>query len=376
MIKFENVRKIYPDGTEAVKNISFEVKKGEFCILLGPSGCGKTTTMKMVNRLIPISQGKIYIDGQENTKIDENELRRGIGYAIQQIGLFPHMTVKENIQTVPILREWPKEKMEKRVKELMRLVGLDPSIYIDKYPAELSGGQRQRIGVARCLGADPPILLMDEPFGAIDPINRAKLQDEFQQIQAKIKKTIIFVTHDLSEAIKMGDKIVLMKDGKIVDYNTPSNLLYRPKNEFVKNFIGADRLLKGLQLIKVKEIMDRSPKTVRADEKITQAKEYIEGEKIRWLMAVDDNHKFLGWVDRSNLNNKNAEKVRDVIIPAITSATPNTPLNEALSLMLGSAVGNVAIIDDFGKLIGVVKFDSIRKILKDAKNSYSKGKKD
>lgn len=376
MIKFENVRKIYPDGTEAVKNISFEVKKGEFCILLGPSGCGKTTTMKMVNRLIPISQGKIYIDGQENTKIDENELRRGIGYAIQQIGLFPHMTVKENIQTVPILREWPKEKMEKRVKELMRLVGLDPSIYIDKYPAELSGGQRQRIGVARCLGVDPPILLMDEPFGAIDPINRAKLQDEFQQIQAKIKKTIIFVTHDLSEAIKMGDKIVLMKDGKIVDYNTPSNLLYRPKNEFVRNFIGADRLLKGLQLIKVKEIMDRSPKTVRADEKITQAKKYIEGEKIKWLMAVDNNHKFLGWVDKSNLNNKNAEKVRDVIIPAITSATPNTPLNEALSLMLGSAVGNVAIIDDFGKLIGVVKFDSIRKILKDAKNSYSKGKKD
>lgn len=369
MIKFENVRKIYPDGTEAVKDISFEVTEGEFCILLGPSGCGKTTTMKMVNQLIPITSGKIYIDGQENTKIDENELRRGIGYAIQQIGLFPHMTVKENIQTVPILREWPKEKMEKRVKELMRLVGLDPSIYLDKYPAELSGGQSQRIGVARCLGADPPILLMDEPFGAIDPINRAKLQDEFLKIQAKIKKTIIFVTHDLNEAIKMGNKIVLMRGGEIVDYNTPANLLYKPKNDFVRNFVGADRILKGLQLIRVKEVMDSSPKTVRADEKITTVKKNIEGKKIEYMMVVDDNHTFLGWVAKSDLTNKKAEKVRDIIIPAITSATPDTPLHEALSLMLGSAVGNVAIIDDYGKLIGVVKFDYIRKILKDAKDS-------
>jgi len=376
MIKFENVRKIYPDGTEAVKGISFEVKKGEFCILLGPSGCGKTTTMKMVNRLIPITKGKIYIDGQENTKIDENELRRGMGYAIQQIGLFPHMTVKENIQTVPILREWPKEKMEKRVKELMRLVGLDPSIYLDKYPAELSGGQRQRIGVARCLGADPPILLMDEPFGAIDPINRAKLQDEFQQIQAKIKKTIIFVTHDLNEAIKMGDKIVLMRKGEIVDYNTPANLLYNPKNDFVRNFVGADRILKGLQLIRVKEIMDKSPKIVRADEKIATVKKNIEGEKIEYMMVVDDNHTFLGWMGKSDLTNKKAEKVRDIIIPAITSATPDTPLHEALSLMLSSVVGNVAIIDDYGKLIGVVKFDYIRKILKEVEDSYNKGKKD
>ena len=178
------------------------------------------------------------------------------------------MTVKENIQTVPVLREWSKEKMEKRVKELMYLIGLDPSIYLNKYPAELSGGQRQRIGVARCLGADPTILLMDEPFGAIDPINRGKLQDEFLKIQAKIKKTIIFVTHDINEAIKMGDKIVLMKEGEIVDYDTPSNLLYRPKNEFVRNFVGADRALKGLQLMKVKEIMDSLPKTVRAAEEI------------------------------------------------------------------------------------------------------------
>ena len=363
MIKFEKVRKIYSDGTKAIKGISFEVKKDEFCILLGPSGCGKTTAMKMINRLIPISEGKIYINGQDNTKIDENELRRGIGYAIQQIGLFPHMTVKENIQTVPVLREWSKEKMEKRVKELMYLIGLDPSIYLNKYPAELSGGQRQRIGVARCLGADPPILLMDEPFGAIDPINRGKLQDEFLKIQAKIKKTIIFVTHDINEAIKMGDKIVLMKEGEIVDYDTPTNLLYRPKNEFVRNFVGTDRALKGLQLMRVKEIMDDSPKTVRADEEVTKAKSYMEQEKIRWLIVVDDNHTFVGWLGRSDLTHKKGEKVKDIMIPPNVSATAETPLNEALSLMLSSAVGNLAIVGDKGKLEGVVKFDSIREIL-------------
>lgn len=369
MIKFEKVRKTYSDGTEAIKGISFEVEKGEFCILLGPSGCGKTTTMKMINCLVPISEGKIYINGQDNTKIDENELRRGIGYAIQQIGLFPHMTVKENIQTVPILREWPREKMEKRIKELMYLIGLDPSIYLNKYPAELSGGEMQRIGVARGLGADPPILLMDEPFGAIDPINRGKLQDEFLKIQAKIKKTIIFVTHDIDEAIKMGDKIVLMKEGEIVDYNTPTNLLYRPKNEFVRNFVGTDRALKGLQLMRVKEIMDSSPKTVRADEEITKAKGYMEQEKIRWLIVVDDNHTFIGWLGRADLDNKKGKEIRDIMIPPTVSATAETPLNEALSLMLSSAVGNLAIVDDKNKLEGLVNFNSIRSVLEKIYNS-------
>jgi len=374
MIKFEKVRKIYPDGTEAIKSISFEVKKGEFCVLLGPSGCGKTTTMKMVNRLIPISEGKIYVNEQDIMEIDENELRRGMGYAIQQIGLFPHMTVKENIQTVPVLRGWSQEKMEKRVKELMYLVGLDPSIYLNRYPAELSGGQRQRIGVARCLGADPPILLMDEPFGSIDPINRAKLQDEFLKIQAKIKKTIIFVTHDINEAIKMGDKVVLMKEGEIVDYNTPTNLLYRPKNEFVRNFVGADRALKGLQLIRVKEIMDNLPKKVRIDEEITKAKSYMEQEKIKWLIVVDDKNKFVGWLGRADLNREKVKKVKDIMIPPTVSATMETPLNEALSLMLGSALGDLAIVDDNNELEGVVNFNSIRGVLENIYNNREEKK--
>jgi len=264
MIKLENVTKVYPDGTEAVKDISFEVQKGELCVFLGPSGCGKTTTMKMINRLIPITRGKIYIDGMDNTKIDETELRRNIGYAIQEIGLFTHMTVAQNIETVPALKGWDKAKRRKRAEELLELVRMNPSEFIDKYPNELSGGQRQRVGVARSLGADPPILLMDEPFGAIDPINRVELQSEFLKIQQKIRKTIIFVTHDIYEAIKMGDRIALMKEGRLVQYDTPANLLYRPKDEFVEGFVGADRALKGLQLLRVKDVMTTSPPTIQA----------------------------------------------------------------------------------------------------------------
>jgi len=244
VIRLDNVTKVYPDGTEAVKEMSFEVGKGEFCVLLGTSGCGKTTTMKMINRLIPITGGNIYIDGVDNAKMDENELRRNIGYAIQEIGLFPHMTVGQNIETVPVLKGWPKAQRKERVEQLLELVGMAPKEFIGKYPSELSGGQRQRVGVARALGADPPVLLMDEPFGAIDPITRTKLQDEFLNIQQEIKKTIIFVTHDIFEAIKIGDKIVLMKDGRLVQYDTPTNLLYRPQNKFVENFFGADQAIK------------------------------------------------------------------------------------------------------------------------------------
>jgi len=244
VIRLDKVIKVYPDGTEAVKEVSFEVGEGEFCVLLGTSGCGKTTTMKMINRLIPITEGNIYIDGVDNTKMEENELRRNIGYAIQEIGLFPHMTVGQNIETVPVLKGWPKAERKKRAEQLLELVGMDSDEFIDKYPSELSGGQCQRVGVARALGADPPILLMDEPFGAIDPITRVRLQDEFLKIQQEIKKTIIFVTHDIFEAIKMGDKIALMNEGRLVQYDTPADLLHRPKNEFVENFVGADRAIK------------------------------------------------------------------------------------------------------------------------------------
>lgn len=361
MIKLEHVGKTYTDGTEAVKDLTMEIKQGEFCVFLGPSGCGKTTSMKMINCLIPLTTGKIYVDGVDALKLDQNKLRRGIGYAIQNIGLFPHRTVAENIATVPTLLKWPKQKKRKRAEELLDLVGMDPKTFIDRYPSELSGGQQQRIGVARCLGADPPILLMDEPFGAIDPITRSKLQDEFLKIQAKIKKTIAFVTHDINEAIKMGDKIALMSEGELVQYADPATMLSSPKNEFVRNFIGADRVLKGLRLLKAKDVMQEPPLTVKVGEDPMQVKARMESEDLRWSMLTEDGGHFLGWITCDDL--EVAKPIREVIIPPTITAAPDTPLNEALSMMLNSAIGTLAILDEYERLAGVLSFQIIRDVL-------------
>jgi len=364
MIRLDRVTKVYPDGTEAVKEVSFEVEKGELCILLGPSGCGKTTTMKMINRIIPITGGKIYIDGVDNTKMDENELRRNIGYAIQDIGLFPHMTVGQNIETVPVLKGWSKAERKRRAEELLELVGMESREFIDKYPNELSGGQRQRVGVARALGADPPLLLMDEPFGAIDPITRIRLQDEFLKIQREIKKTIIFVTHDIYEAIKMGDKIALMNEGQLVQYDTPSNILYRPKNEFVEDFVGTDRALKGLQLIRVKEVMSISPSTVKSDERMEAVRGRMEQEGVDSLAVVDNNTKFLGWVNKA-VSGK-GETVEDFMKPSSIAVSVDAVLNEALSLMLSSRLTVLAVVDGDNRLQGVLTFDAIQNTLSEA----------
>ncbi len=361
MIKLEHVGKTYTDGTEAVKDLTMEIKQGEFCVFLGPSGCGKTTSMKMINCLIPLTTGKIYVDGVDAVKLDQNELRRGIGYAIQNIGLFPHRTVAENIATVPTLLKWPKQKKRKRAEELLDLVGMDPKTFIDRYPSELSGGQQQRIGVARCLGADPPILLMDEPFGAIDPITRSKLQDEFLKIQSKIKKTIAFVTHDINEAIKMGDTIALMRQGELVQYADPATLLSAPKNEFVRNFIGADRVLKRLRLLKAKDVMQEPPLTVKVGEDPMQVKARMESENLRWSMLTEDGEHFLGWITCDDL--EAAKPIREVVIPPTITAAPDTPLNEALSMMLNSAIGTLAILDEYERLIGVLSFQIIRDVL-------------
>jgi len=364
MIRLENVTKVYPDGTEAVKDISFEVKKGELCVFLGPSGCGKTTTMKMINRLIPITSGKIYIDGVDNTRIDESELRRNIGYAIQEIGLFVHMTVGQNIETVPLLKGWAKAERRKRTEELLELVRMNPEEFIDKYPNELSGGQRQRVGVARALGADPPILLMDEPFGAIDPINRVELQSEFLKIQQKIKKTIIFVTHDIYEAIKMGDSIALMKDGRLVQYDTPATLLYRPKDAFVEGFVGADRALKGLQLLRVKEVMDSTPLTVEIEEKVATVRQRMEQEGVDSLVVIGNDRKFEGWVGLSDL--EKGKTVKDIMSPSSTTSTVNAVLNEALSLMLSSGLKALPVVGEGDRLEGMLTFDAIQEALHEA----------
>jgi osmoprotectant transport system ATP-binding protein len=253
MIEFRDVSKTYPGSDRPVVNdLSFEILEGEICVLVGPSGCGKTTTMRMVNRLIEPTAGEILIDGEPNTAMSGTGLRRKIGYAIQQIGLFPHRTIAENIATVPSLLGWDKQRIRGRVDELLELVGLDADEYRNRYPAELSGGQQQRVGVARAMAADPPIMLMDEPFGAVDPITRERLQDEFLGIQKDIKKTIVFVTHDIDEAIKMGDKIAILKQGGfLAQYDTPENILSNPNSEFVASFVGNDRILKRLSLLRV-----------------------------------------------------------------------------------------------------------------------------
>ena len=256
MIEFREVSKTYPGSSRPVVNdLSFEIPEGEVCVLVGPSGCGKTTSMRMVNRLIEPTEGEILIDGEPNTSMSGTQLRRKIGYAIQQIGLFPHRTIADNIATVPSLLGWDKGRIKTRVDELLELVGLDPGVYRDRYPAELSGGQHQRVGVARARAEAPPIMLMDEPFGAVDPITRERLQDEFLRIQQEIKKTIVFVTHDIDEAIKMGDKIAILKQGGILaQYDTPESILSRPNSEFVASFVGNDRILKRLSLTRVGEM--------------------------------------------------------------------------------------------------------------------------
>jgi osmoprotectant transport system ATP-binding protein len=364
MIKLENVTKVYPDGTKAVDDISLEVNEGEICIFLGPSGCGKTTTMKMINRLIPITSGRIFINGRDNQKFRASELRRDIGYAIQEIGLFTHMTVAQNIETVPVLKGWSKEKRRQRVEELLELVRMDPAEYMNKYPAELSGGQRQRVGVARALGADPPILLMDEPFGAIDPINRVELQAEFLKIQEKIRKTIIFVTHDIYEAIKMGDRIALMKEGKLVQYDTPSNILYKPKDEFVEGFVGADRALKGLQLLRVKDVMNRNIPTVTPEDNTETARHHLEETAGDSLAVVDSQRKFIGWITATGLEGKTT--LKDAVEESSITTSDKAVLNEALSVMLASRFRSLPVIDSSGRLQGILTMDAIQETLQEA----------
>src|SRR6266699_2936535 len=254
MIRLDEVSKHFPDGTVAVTDLSLDVPEGEISVLVGPSGCGKTTTLKMVNRLIEPTGGRIYLDDEDVTGVDPVGLRRRIGYVIQQVGLFPHQTIAANVGTVPRLLGWSRDRVKARVDELMELVGLDPTTYRHRYPTQLSGGQRQRIGVARALAADPPVMLMDEPFGAIDPITRSRLQTEFLRILQSLRKTIVFVTHDIDEAIRMGDRIAILRDGALVQYDTPEAILARPADAFVDEFVGSDRALKRLALIPAADV--------------------------------------------------------------------------------------------------------------------------
>ena len=365
MIEFQNVVKRFPDGFQAVKGLDIKVHDGEICVFIGPSGCGKTTSMRMVNRLLSISEGKIMVEGRDNRDFPAEELRRKIGYAIQQIGLFPHFTVLDNIAVVPRLLGWDETRIRKRVDELLDLVGLDPDINRDKYPRQLSGGQQQRVGVARALGADSPIMLMDEPFGAIDPITREVLQEEFLSIQKEISKTIIFVTHDIDEAIKMGDRIAILKDGALVQYDTPDNILAHPKDRFVRDFVGADRALKRLGLVRVHELMseDVIPR-VRIRDDVEKARQVIQEYKTRSAFVVDDEGVLKGWVDLDGIRHSPKS-----LVDAMTEADfheigvrKNNTAREALSAMVARGFRITPVVDKQGKLVGSINVRHLQEL--------------
>lgn len=311
----------------AVDNLSLEIREGETCVFLGPSGCGKTTTLKMINRIIEPTSGEIYVNGTNIMDQDPDELRKGIGYVIQRVGLFPHLTVYDNIATVPRLLKWDEKEYKSRVEELLEMVGLDPEEYISKYPRELSGGQRQRVGVARALAGNPPAMLMDEPFSAVDPVTRSQLQDEFLSIQKKLKKTICFVTHDIDEAIKMGDRIAIINEGSLVQYDTPENILLNPTNKFVENFIGSDRSLKVLSLIKTGSVMQKGNKSEGAKDFIVSINSTLKTAISRMLefninhlsvkdhknslvgsLSMDDIQKYIGRIYHENGIDEKSDK--------------------------------------------------------------------
>jgi osmoprotectant transport system ATP-binding protein len=362
-LEFRDATKRYPGQEEpAVNELSLTVPAGEICVLVGPSGCGKTTAMRMVNRMIDITSGDILLDDQSVTSRQPSDLRREIGYAIQQIGLFPHLTVGDNIATVPRLLGWDKERIRKRVDELLELVSLDPADTRDRYPGQLSGGQRQRIGVARALAVDPPLMLMDEPFGAIDPINRERLQNEFLRLQKDLRKTIVFVTHDIDEAIKMGDRIAIMQQGgRLAQYATPAELLMYPANKFVEDFVGADRALKRLALQRVRDIDLWKAATVRVGEEVSEARRKLADADIDYLLAVDDRNEPLGWVSERALQGERVtDEFRSKAEPLVEL---DDVLRDALSDLLESETRYGAVVDERGCVAGVLSLELIGHIL-------------
>ncbi|EJQ93863.1 glycine betaine/L-proline transport ATP binding subunit [Bacillus cereus ISP3191] len=313
MIQFNQVSKSYEDGTKAVDSLHLEIKKGEFFVLIGPSGCGKTTTMKMINRLIETTEGSILIDGKDIQQYNINELRWDIGYVLQQIALFPHMTIAENIAVVPEMRKWSKEKIKARVDELLQMVGLDPNVYRNRMPDELSGGQKQRIGVVRALAANPKIVLMDEPFSALDPLSREQLQKDIVQLQKKIQKTIVFVTHDMQEALSLGDRICIMKEGKVVQLDTPEGIIHNPKNEFVEEFIGN----RGRPWYEGKSIEDVLPldESIRIEGEALSLHSSLQEALVRLradeVVPVEENGRYVGALTSRHIVNYIVEQMKE-----------------------------------------------------------------
>ena len=367
VVAFEHVTKRYggPDAPSAVTDLTLTIPAGEICVLVGPSGCGKTTSMKMVNRLIEPTSGRITIGGEDVMSLPAVELRRRIGYVIQQVGLFPHLTIGDNVGVVPRLLRWKPNRVRERTEELLELVGLEPGEYRSRYPSELSGGERQRVGVARALAADPPVMLMDEPFGAVDPIRRERLQNEFLRLQEQVRKTIIFVTHDVDEAIKMGDRIaILQRGGILAQYDTPSAILANPASEFVERFVGADRGLKRLSLARVRDLDHIEPVVVHAGEDRAEVRKRLDRvDDLAYALLVDERGRPLGWIDQHDLRG-NGPIDHGAATPGAPTVEPESTLRDALSAMLSSSVQLGVVVDGRERVVGLVSVDAISEALR------------
>ena len=364
-VEFRETTKVFPGAERpAVDALSLEVPAGEICVLVGPSGCGKTTAMRMANRMVEITSGDVVIGGRSVRDRAPSELRREIGYVIQQIGLFPHRTIAQNVATVPALVGWDRASAAARARELLELVGLEPEM-ADRYPAQLSGGQQQRVGVARGLAANPGVMLMDEPFGAVDPINRERLQNEFLRLQAELGKTVLFVTHDIDEAIKMGDRIAVMREGgRLAQYATPAGLLMGPADEFVEDFVGADRALKRLALMRVGDVDLWQAPLAHVGEATSAVRAKLEGAEVPHALAIDPERRPLGWLSERDLD--------AATVPAKPDHSPEPILDledvlrDALSDLLQAESLYAPVVDGAGRISGVLSVEIVSEFLNSA----------
>ncbi|WP_192583880.1 betaine/proline/choline family ABC transporter ATP-binding protein [Clostridium botulinum] len=364
IIEFKNIKKNYKDIV-VIENFNLEIEKGNLVVLIGSSGSGKTTLLKMINRLIESTAGEILVNGKNIKEMDPIKLRRSIGYVIQQTGLFPHLTVKENIEIIPKLMGKSKEEIDNKTNELLNMVGLDPEKYMDRYPVELSGGQQQRVGVARAFATDAEIILMDEPFSALDPITRAELQEELFNIQKEYRKTIVFVTHDMDEALNLADKICILKDGKLLQYDTPENILKNPAGEYVEEFVGKNKIWTKPEMIRAEDVMITKPITVNPRRNLLQAREIMRDKKVDSLLVIDKERNLLGYIKLEDIQKI---KEKDKLVEEVMNKEPkyvleDTSLPELLDKFNNLKRGYLPVRDSEGKLLGLITRSSLISVL-------------